>query len=57
MWSQVMFKFLTLRELRAMNWQDWLMNVVFEIGVGDVSLVSNVKTSRMIAGQCGPTLC
>jgi hypothetical protein len=33
------------------------MNVVFEIGVGDVSLVPNVKTSRMIAGQCGPTLC
>jgi hypothetical protein len=27
------------------------MNVVFEIGVGDVSLVSNVKTSRMVAGH------
>jgi hypothetical protein len=33
------------------------MNVVSEIGVGDVSFVPNIKTSRMITGQCGPTLC
>jgi hypothetical protein len=33
------------------------MNVVFKIRVGDVYLVLNVKTSRMIAGQCGVTLC
>jgi hypothetical protein len=45
-----MFKFFALHELQAMNWQDWLMNVVFKIRIGDVSLMSNVKTSHMIAG-------